>query len=127
MLSRHAFLLLLLLLVPTVQVTANTGTPFFRGDTLPKEELIKLQRIEELMLRSPHYKNPDAAGRLAVINRNAPAPPEETTKVVLTGPAYKNRQPRAMFADTSSTPAPAVRRLMGPRYKNRRAGTGRHQ
>lgn len=91
-------------------------------DSIPKgADEVRLEQIEKKISRSPHYKNPNAAGRLAVFNRTAPAPKGER-KEPLTGPAYKNRK---RTPDASARVTKPRKQLMGPRYKNRRAGAHR--
>ncbi|MFT6000163.1 MAG: hypothetical protein ACI81P_002624 [Neolewinella sp.] len=88
---------------------------------LPKASAVELDRIEQLLTLSPHYKNPNAAGRLVTLNRATLALPTSITKVRLSSPAYKNRKVTATSGGSRTNPAPKKPQLTGPRYKNRRA------
>ena len=86
-------------------------------------DLAERERIEALITYGPHYKNPNAAGRLGIISRTTPAA-VKSTRVQPMGPAYKNRRaiivPAQTFRTTETRP-----RLTGPRYKNRGAKTSK--
>ena len=89
-----------------------------------REQRLELQRIKKLTRFGPHYKNPNAAGRLLTFNRAVPSLPADYAPVRLTGPAYKNRKPTLAPVDTTKARPAARPRLYGPRYKNRGAKTG---
>ena len=108
-------------MLSTVSLMANTPSALIVNDSLPNSvDQAKFEQIEKKLIRSPHYKNPNAAGRLAVFNRNAPAG-AASTREMLSGPTYKNRKRVPVLADTTAAPKTTRRKLMGPRYKNRSA------
>lgn len=127
MFNHKVIIALFVLMLSTVSLMANTSSALIVNDSLPNgTDQAKLEQIEKKLTHSPHYKNPNAAGRLAVFNRNAPAASNDT-KERLTGPAYKNRKRVPVPADTTAAPPPTRRKLMGPRYKNRSAKSRRSQ
>lgn len=110
------FLLFFVLVFPLAGIDANTASALLT-DTIPeREDRVALAKVEQLVTTGPHYKNKNAAGRLAVFNRNAPAA-AVSTKERLNGPAYKNR--KSVIA--TSRPRYLQPTPMGPRYKNRGA------
>ncbi|CAH0999195.1 hypothetical protein LEM8419_00492 [Neolewinella maritima] len=81
-------------------------------------------RVDRLLARGPHRKNPQAAGRNLIQYRAARTPRARQPRQ---GPLFKNRHRSRPYRLTQATPAPApapLRRLTGPRYKNRSAKTG---
>lgn len=100
--------------------TLNAQTDSRPGDTAFSEESShgKLDRSSQF---GPRYKNPRAAGRLKVINQIASGVDVLQQRVLLFGPAYKNRNPVAPHTEPTTNPAPKQNRLTGPRYKNRSA------
>lgn len=127
MLNHKVIITLFVLMLSTVSLLAGTSPALILNDSLPNgADQAKLEQIEKKLTRSPHYKNPNAAGRLEVFNRNAPTA-SAGTKETLTGPAYKNRKRVPVPADTTAAPTTTRRKLMGPRYKNRSAKSRRSQ
>ncbi|MFT4751070.1 MAG: hypothetical protein ACI819_001520 [Neolewinella sp.] len=125
MANYKTFCILFVLMLPTVSIQASTHLGSFPIDSLPSSsDQLKLVEIEDQLTRSPHYKNRNAAGRLAVFSRTAPAATKSTTKK-LTGPAYKNRKRVATPVDSTNTAPSPQRKLMAPRYKNRSAKSRR--
>ena len=116
-----SFLLFLAIISGNLTAQVNNG----HSDSLSADQLLdnELQRIEELTLRSPHYKNPRAAGRIKTLNRSVPTFSDTLQKVQLFGPAYKMRKRMSTSTDSLATSPSSNRKpkLMGPRYKNRRA------
>ncbi len=90
-----------------------------------QKSLLELKKVQNHISQGPHYKNPNAAGRLLLFNRTAPTASVATKKAPLIGPAYKNRKPQPVVTD--QVPATTQRPLTGPRYKNRRAKSSRQQ
>ncbi|WP_273446969.1 hypothetical protein [Neolewinella agarilytica] len=118
---------LFVFMLSTVSLTAGSSPALMVTDSLPNgTDQARLEQIEKKLARSPHYKNPNAGGRLAVFNRNAPEATDRT-KEILTGPAYKNRKRGRVPADTTAKTGTTRPRLMGPRYKNRRFKSHRPQ
>ncbi len=115
-------LLFLILLSATsdAQVHATPADSMSAAEAQARE----LDRIESLTRFGPHYKNPNAAGRLLTLNRAVPPLPLDYDPVRLIGPAYKHRKPDPVRADLSTRRRPANARLFGPRYKNRGAKSG---
>lgn len=127
MLNHKLVIALFVLMLSTVNLLAGTSPALILNDSLPNgADKAKLEQIEKKLTRSPHYKNPNAASRLAVLNRNAPAA-TSSKKETLTGPAYKNRKRVSVPADTTAAPTTTRSKLMGPRYKNRNAKSSRPQ
>ncbi|WP_020571082.1 hypothetical protein [Neolewinella persica] len=118
---------LFVFMLSTVSLMASTTSASIVIDSLPNgTDQAKLEQIEKKLTRSPHHKNPNAAGRLAVFNRNAPVA-TASKKETVTGPAYKNKKRVPVSADTTAAPTTARRKLTGPRYKNRRAKAHHNQ
>lgn len=115
------FPFLFVLLLPLVGLEAKAEGQRFAIDSMPvQDEPDKLAKMEQVVSKGPHYKNKNAAGRLAVFNRNAPSA-TTNTKAELTGPAYKNRKPTADTAAAKKASFSRQAKITGPRYKNRRA------
>lgn len=113
--------LLFLLILSTANVAAKANLIPSGTDSLPdQEEQKRLEKIEKRLTKSPHYKNRNAAGRVAVLNRNAPAATNSVKKTLI-GPKYKNRKFSPDPAKNSGKPASSKLKLMGPRYKNKGA------
>ena len=118
---------LLFVFLPFLAVSAvSNAQQHATTDTLPPSEEVaeELERIRELTSYGPHYKNPNAAGRLLTLNRVVPPLPADYGPVRLSGPAYKNQEPAARPGPSTTVPSKVRENLTGPRYKNRRAKTG---
>ena len=114
-----------MLMVATLGIMASANSTQSLTDSIPKStDQARLAQIEKKITRSPHYKNPNAAGRLAVFNRNTPAA-KPRKKERLTGPAYKNQQRVPSPLATLAKATNPRKRLIGPRYKNRSAKSHR--
>ncbi|WP_116128206.1 hypothetical protein [Lewinella sp. IMCC34183] len=115
------FFLVMLSTTSRAQVEATVADSLRSART---EQLQELRRIEALTSYGPHYKNPNAAGRLITLNRAVPPLPADYAPARVMGPTYKNRKPALTPADTTAVRRRSTPRLMGPRYKNRGAKTG---
>ncbi|PPK85124.1 hypothetical protein CLV84_2015 [Neolewinella xylanilytica] len=119
------FLIILLSLLTVSAVSTAQSTPEV-VDSVSQDgaDVEELERIEELVTYGPHYKNPNAAGRLLTLNRAVPPLPADYAPVRLTGPVYKNLLPGNRPAPTTTITREEEEQLTGPRYKNRGAKTG---
>lgn len=94
-----------------------------RVDSLSQEAtLVKEERWSRVSTKfGPHYKNPNAGGRLTIYNRAAAAAIVPSQQARLTGPAFKNSKVRLRRSRSVLRRKQVRRSLSGPRYKNRRA------
>jgi|GEM_PF-2728664 len=108
MIYRILFAALLFVVLPFIGLLAGPDpvSPTTDSTTTGADQL-RLTEFEKKLTRSPNYKTSNAAGRLAVFDRTAPAA-NKITKERPAGPAYKNRKLKSALAVTV-TPAPRPR------------------
>ncbi|TXF87902.1 hypothetical protein FUA23_16725 [Neolewinella aurantiaca] len=125
MFNLKSIIALFVFMLSSVSLLAGTSAATIVNDSLPAgADQAKLEQIEKMLTHSPHYKNRNAAGRVEVLRRNAPAA-TASKQETLTGPAYKNRKRTPVAADTTAAPTYIRRKLISPHYKNRSAKSRR--